>query len=280
MRPVPECRISAVYGTMKLMRWIRVAVALGLAVGLGVTSFLGYGPLAAAAAVLVAALAYGWPRLTDSPQPRATGIMLLIFGLAGMAAVWAQESAPYVEWLPTITGIGLLWAFVQNLARGVDASHAVANVSAQVAGLVIVLSAASWIAALSVPGDREGVVVALVAIILAQAATALPFPARYTSPLALAVAVLGAGVVAALMHSGSVTLFVSLVLGGAMGLLVAAVDRMLSIMAVAKFQAVRIQRERRRDKARRFAVQLAVGATPVALGGTVVYLLERILLYR
>ena len=82
------------------------------------------------------------------------------------------------------------------------------------------------------------------------------------------------------MNSGSVTLLVSLVLGGAMGLLVAAVDRMLSIMAVAKFQAVRIQRERRRDKARRFAVQLAVGATPVALGGTVVYLLERILLYR
>lgn len=78
MRAVPECRISAVYGTMKLMRWIRVAVALGLAVGLGVTSFFGYGPLAAAAAVLVAALAYGWPRLTDSPQPRATGVMLLL----------------------------------------------------------------------------------------------------------------------------------------------------------------------------------------------------------
>lgn len=255
-------------------------MALGLAVGLGVSSFFGYGPLALAAAVLVLALAYGWPRLTDSPQPRATGIMLLLFGLGGMAAVWVQDSAPYVEWLPTITGIGLLWAFVQHLARGVDASDAVANVSAQVAGLVIVLSAASWVAALSVPGDREAVVVALVAIILAQSATALPFPARYTSPLALLLALLGAGLVAAVMHSGSVTIVASLILGGAMGLLVAAVDRMLSIMAVAKFQAERIRRERRRDKARRSAVQLAVGATPVALGGTVVYLLERILLYR
>jgi hypothetical protein len=263
-----------------MMRWIRVAVALCLVAALGVSSLLGFAPFAVAAGLVVLALAYGWPRLTDSPQPRATSLMLLVLGLVGLATVWLAPGPPYLEWLPLVTGVGLLWAFVQNLARGVGASHAVVNLSAQVAGLVITLSAASWLGAILLPGDKEAVIVGLVALILAQAATALPWPARYTSPLALLVAVVGAGAAGVLIPDGSLTLWAAPVLGAVMGLLVAAIDRMLGMIAGSRYQAAAVARDRRRDKARRLAVQTALGAAPIAVGGIVVYVLERILMYR
>ncbi|WP_220086043.1 hypothetical protein, partial [Burkholderia multivorans] len=94
--------------------------------------------------------------------------MLALFGLAGLFAAWQDDTAPYLDWLPVLAGLGLLWTFVQNLTRGMGASDAVANVSAQVAGVVIVLSASAWVAAATVPGDKEAIVVGLVAIIAAQ----------------------------------------------------------------------------------------------------------------
>lgn len=263
-----------------MMRWIRIAVALCLAAAIGVTSYLGLAPYAIASGLIVAALAYGWPRLTDSPQPRATSAMLLVLGLVGMGTVWLTPGPPYLEWLPLVAGMGLLWTFVQNLTRGMGASDAVVNVSAQAAGLVITLSAASWVGAILVPGDKEAMLVGLVALLLAQVATALPWPARYTSPLALVAALLGAAAVAALMPGGSLTLWVTLGLGFVMGLLVTAMDRMLGLVAIGRLQATRLRSPRRRDKARLLAVQTALGAAPIAMGGIVVYVLERILVFR
>lgn len=263
-----------------MMRWIRIVVALCLTAALGVSIYSGIAPFAVACGVVVAALAYGWPRLTDSPQPRATTAMLLVLGLVGMSSVWFAPTATFLDWLPIVAGVGLLWAFVQNLVRGIGASHAVVNVSAQVAGLVIVLSAASWVGAIQVPGDKEAVIVGLVAILLAQAATVVPWPPRYTSPLALLLAVLGAAVTATIMADGSLSLWGAAGLGFAMGLLVAATDRMLGLVARSRLQTRELRKERRRDKARLLAVQMALGAAPIALGGIVVYVLERILVFR
>lgn len=133
--------------------------------------YWGYTLFVIATGLIVLGVSYGWPRLTDSPQPRATSIMLALFGLAGLFAAWQDDTAPYLDWLPVLAGLGLLWTFVQNLTRGMGASDAVANVSAQVAGVVIVLSASTWVAAATVPGDKEAIVVGLVAIIAAQCMT-------------------------------------------------------------------------------------------------------------
>ncbi|WP_101653238.1 ammonia permease [Brevibacterium ihuae] len=262
-----------------MTRWIRIVVALCLAAALGVSVYFGLVPFALACGLVVAALAYGWPRLTDSPQPRATTTMLFVLGLIGLATVWIAPTAPFLDWLPLVAGVGLLWAFVQNLVRGIGASHAVVNVSAQVAGLVIILSVASWVGAVQVPGDKEAVIVALVAIILAQAATVVPWPARYTSPLALGIAVLGAATTATIMVDGSMSLWGAAGLGLVMGLLVAATDRMLGLVARSRLQSRELRRARRRDKARLVAVQMALGAAPIALGGIVVYVIERILVF-
>lgn len=267
-----------------MIRWIRVAVALVLALALSASVYWGYTLFLLATGLIVFGVAYGWPRLTDSPQPRATSIMLALFGVVGLLAAWRDDTAPYLDWLPVLAGLGLLWVFVQNLTRGIGASDAVANVSAQVTGIVIVLSASTWVAAITVPGDKEAIVVGLIALIVAGCMTALPWPAIYTSPLAVAMATAVAGILSVLVLENSLSLPASLVLGAVMGLLVAAVDRMLGLVAHAKYQAVNlelsqnIELKKNVEKARSFAVQLALGATPIALGGVVVYSLERIAL--
>ncbi|SMX84942.1 MULTISPECIES: ammonia permease [Brevibacterium] len=265
-----------------MIRWIRVAVALVLALALSASVYWGYTLFLLATGLIVFGVAYGWPRLTDSPQPRATSIMLGLFGVAGLIAAFRDDAAPYLDWLPVLAGLGLLWTFVQNLTRGIGASDAVANVSAQVAGVVIALSASTWVAAITVPGDKEAIVVGLVSLIVAGCMTALPWPAIYTSPLAIAMSTAVAGILAVLIFKDALSWPVSLALGAIMGLLVAGVDRMLGLIAYSQYQAVsleiaqNIELKKSVEKARSFAVQLALGATPIALGGVVVYSLERI----
>lgn len=265
-----------------VIRWIRVAIALALALALGASVYWGYTLFLLSTGLIVLGVAYGWPRLTDSPQPRATSIMLALFGLAGLFAAWRDHSAPYLDWLPVLAGLGLLWAFVQNLVRGIGASDAVANVSAQVAGGVIVLSTSTWVAAITVPGDKDAIVIGLMALVAAECMTALPWPPIYTSPLAIAMATAVAGISSAL--GSTIGWPLALVLGAVMGLLVAAVDRMLGLIAYAQYQAANleiaenIESKKSVEKARSFAVQLALGAAPIALGGVVVYALERIAL--
>ena len=267
-----------------MIRWIRVAVALVLVLALSTSVYWGYTLFLLATGLIVLGVAYGWPRLTDSPQPRATSIMLALFGMAGLVAAWRDAAAPYLDWLPVLAGLGLLWTFVQNLTRGIGASDAVANVSAQVSGLVIVLSASTWVAAITVPGDKEAIVVGLISLIVAQCMTALPWPAIYTSPLAVVMSTSVAGILSVLVLDDSIHWPTALVLGAVMGLLVAGVDRMLGLIAYVKFQAANLEAElnielkKNVEKARSFAVQLALGAAPIALGGVVVYALERIAL--
>lgn len=260
--------------------WMRVIVASVLVVALGSTTLLGDEPFVVATFLVVAVLAWGWPRLTDSPQGRLTFVMLLVLGGVGLASVWFEEDAPYLEWLPLIAGLGLLWSFIQHLVRGIDASDAVANVSAQVAGLVIVLSVGSWLAAMRVTNDREAILVGLTAVLVALVATALPLPARYTSPLAIVAGGVAAALISALVVDGAIGPTISALLGVAMGILVAAVDRLLGLIAFSRYQATEVGGHDLASKARSMAVQVSLGAAPVALGGVLVYIIERIFVYR
>src|SRR5699024_2427538 len=85
-----------------VIRWIRVAVALVLVLALSASVYWGYTLFLLATGLIVLGVAYGWPRLTDSPQPRATSIMLALFGVAGLVAAWRDSAAPYLDWLPVL----------------------------------------------------------------------------------------------------------------------------------------------------------------------------------
>ncbi|WP_257963425.1 ammonia permease [Brevibacterium ravenspurgense] len=269
-----------------MYRWFRALVALVGALALGATSLLGSYPLAGeavavipvalATAALVGVLAFGWPRLTDSPQRWLTSIMLFVFGLAGMGSTWMSIYPPHLEWLPLLTGLALLWAFVQNLARGIEASNAVANVSAQVAGVVVTLAACSWAASFRLPGDESAIIIGLSAIFLAQCASILPFPARYTSPLAIIAGLVGALIAYSAWWYPTQTLVSASIMGVLLGGLVAAVDRALAPIAVGRFHARSPRRSPNRSKVREVGVNLTLGATPIALGGVVVYIFDQL----
>lgn len=265
-----------------MLRWMRVVIALSLTLVLGVSTVLGehlFKPsmaFAPGAILVMLVFAYGWPRLTDSPQPRATSIMLALLGMAGAAATVLADTEPYLEWLPTLVGIGLLWAFVQNLVRGIGATHATANVAAQVAGLAITLSSATWIATFRLTPDHGSILAGLVAVVLGLAATALPWPARYTSPLAVAAGIAGALIVALVQGEAASGLVLAAILGAIMGVLAAAVDRLLGLVVQSKYQARALAESTRRDKARLFAVHASLGAAPIALGGVLVYVVTRV----
>lgn len=261
------------------MRWIRLAVAVCLTAALLASSSVGFAPYAGASLLLALAVAYGWPRLTDSPQPRATAIMLSLFGFAGIASAWLSEGQSFLEWLPILAGLGLLWTFAQNLVRGIGASDAVANVAAQVSGLVITLCAAVWVSAIRIPGAEWPIYIGLVSVACALAGTCVPGKRviRWVCAAVLPVAAgLGLGLVFGLT---GVPLVSAMCLGLALGILVLAVDRMLGLVADSRFQASELRRARRRDKVHRFGVQLTLGSTPIALGGVVVYVLERVMAF-
>ncbi len=246
--------------------------------------YWGYTLFVIATGLIVLGVSYGWPRLTDSPQPRATSIMLALFGLAGLFAAWQDDTAPYLDWLPVLAGLGLLWTFVQNLTRGMGASgcgrqRLRAGRRRRHRALREHLGRGGH-RARGQGGDRrrprrdhrrpvhDG----------AAVAGDLHLPAR------------GRDVDGGRRHHvrdhprQQLHVADRVILGAVMGLLVAGVDRMLGLIAYAQYQAANlelsqnIELKRNVEKARSFAVQLALGAAPIALGGVVVYALERIAL--
>ncbi|GAB3063418.1 ammonia permease [Sediminivirga luteola] len=274
------------------MMWFRVLVTAVLAIALSLAIYAGPLPFALATAGVVIVLAYGWPRLTDSPQPRLTSLMLFLTGMAGLVSVWFSDHITPLVWLAPVAGGALLWTFIQHLARGIDASHAVANVSAQIAGAVIVLCVGTLLAALLVPGDRTIILVGLVSLTAALAAIALPWPALYTTPLALGVAVLAGMATGAVAGEGAAGWLVSGVLGAVLSALVVAVDLLLGQVARSRYQGPEDADEASQGhgasdrlltktltKTRRLGVQLALGAAPVALSGVVIYMAERVVVF-
>ena len=142
---------------------MRVLVALVLAIALAVTSFLGWGPVVFASLLLVLALGYGWPRLTDSPQRWITTLMLMAFGLLGMASSWLAAAPPFLEWLPVLTAMGL--RFAENIVYYVVTAFSVTYLKQQLkletTEILYLLLVANAVHALYVPwvgrlSDRVG----------------------------------------------------------------------------------------------------------------------------
>ena len=74
----------------------------------------------------------------------------------------------------------------------------------------------------------------------------------------------------------TVSVVVSLVFGMVLGVIVSATDRILGLIARARFQATSLNEARGVTKARTWGVQLALGAAPIALSGVAVYAVHRL----
>lgn len=233
------------------------AAATGtMAAAVALSAWAGPGPLAATVLATTLALALGWPRLLGLPTQRGSATVLSTCGAAAVLVVALAPGAP-LQWLPSVLAVSVLAAFAHQLLRRDMRPRLVESVTGVVAGVVCVELGAAWLAVLD-HGGGQLVAAAATAVVAAAVATAMPWPQRYTDPLAVvAGAVFGALAALALAE---VDLAPAGLLGLALGAVVAGLDRLfLHLPATTSRRA-----------------GIAVGASVVSGCGIVAYLGSRL----
>jgi len=216
------------------------------------------GAVAGVLAVVVLALAWGWPRLMSLPAPGGSSIVLGLVGLGTVLAVYATPSAPWLRNVPLVLAMGVVLAFVNELLRSDDRSRLVESLAGTVAGVVVVVSTSGWLAIAKTSGGEPFVAMSAIALAVAAAVAAIPFYGWPSFGLTVLVGT-GAGAVAARLLPGP-GLTAGIVVGVVSGLLVASVHMLLS----------------RVPSLRGVPGALAASAAPISISGILVYAVARL----
>lgn len=240
-------------------RTVPAATALVLAALVALTAAVGIPLLVAALLLTTVALATGWPKLLGLPTQRGSTSIMALGGTVAVLAVALTPDEPRMRLLPSVLALSVLAAFVHQLLRRDMRPRLVESVTGVLSGVVVVELSAGWVAVAAADGGLEIVLVATCALAAAALASAVPWPQRYTGPLAV---VSGAvfGALAAVFLTGPAPVPAA-VLGLAAGSVVACLDRLfLNLPTITSRQA-----------------GVCVGAAVVAACGAVVYLAARVL---
>ena len=206
-----------------MTRTLPAATTVTLAATVALAAWVGAVPLAAALMVTTLGLALGWPRLLGLPTQRGSATVLSACGAVAVLVVAGAPAADPLRWLPSVLALSVLAAFAHQLLRRDMRPRLVESVTGVVAGVVCVELGAAWLAVLDHGGDQV-VLAAAAAVAAAAVATVLPWPQRYTDPLAVvAGAVFGALAAQVLDEVASAP---AGLLGLALGAVVAGLDRL------------------------------------------------------
>ena len=221
---------------------------------------VGETPLVVVVALMVLVIAAGWPALMRQPDRVGSATVIALVAVGSVVAVLATHGHPHLRNLPTVVALGVVLAFVNELARRDGRPRMVDSVTGTVAGMVVAVAAVGWIAAGRGAGGVAIVVCGAVALAAASGVSAVPlggWPAGLTTTAA---GLVGGGAVAAVLPA--LGLVPGLALGLAIGLVVAA-------FAVL-FESLPAMRGR--------LAGYAGVCLPVAASGCVVYVVGRVLL--
>jgi len=236
------------------------AVGAALAVLLAVAALAGPWTAAAALLLVVAVLAAGWSDLLALPSPRSSAAVVAAAGVAALLAVLLRDEDPFLAALPAVIGLAVLGAFVHQLLRRDLRPRVVDGLSGTVTGILLGGSGAAWLGALATADGRALVIIAAVAVAAASLAGLLPARLRLGPVAATAAGALAGAAAAAAL--GDAPAGASALLGGAAGLVVGLVHRLLDGLPTAS----------------RTAAAATAGAAPVAACGILVYALGRAIL--
>lgn len=221
---------------------------------------LGETPLVVVVTLIALAIAVGWPAMLRTPDRIGAATVVALVAVGSVVTVTATHGHPYLRNLPVVVALGVLLAFVNELARRDGRPRVVDSVTGTVSGMVVAAAAVGWIAAGRGAGGVALVVAGAVALAAAAGVSAVPLDG-WAGALATVVAgVAGGGAVAAVMPT--LALAPGLLLGTAIGLLVAALAALVGSLPAA---------------VSRWAAGAAV-CLPVAASGFVVYVVGRVLL--
>ncbi len=216
----------------------------------------GESALVGASALLVVAVAAGWPGLVEAPAPRGTGVVVALGGLGGLAVVTLTDGAPFLRELPAVLAVAVLAAFVHELVRRDGRERLVESVAGTVAGVVVAGTAAGWVATGRTDDGAALVLVGAVALAVGSAVSALRL-AAWSAPVTIAAAT-AAGAVTGYLAADPLP---GGLIGLAVGIVVATTHRVLD----------RLPSLRRRWPA------LAAAVLPVVATGVLVYVVGRVL---
>jgi hypothetical protein len=235
----------------------RSVVTAALAAAAALAGYLHPIALLAMAGVLVLVVAVGWPELAGLPFHPGSAAVVALTGLGAVFAV--RYSGTGLSGLAVVLACALMVAFVNELLRRDGRVRMVESVSGTVAGGVLALCTACWVAAGSLAGGEAVVVTGALALAIGAAVSAFELPRWMSAVLtAGAAALAGAGAGWALP---GISLEVGAVLGVAVGVLIAALDALFDSIVELK----------------RVLPSLSAAALPVAVGGAVVFIVGRVL---
>ena len=236
----------------------RSVLTAGAAAVLAGAVALSTGTIAGVLALVALAFAWGWPRLMSLPAPGGSSIVLGLAGLGTVLAVYATPSAPWLRNVPLVLAMGVVLAFVNELLRSDDRPRLVESLTGTVAGVVVVVSTAGWLAIAKTSGGEPFVAMSAAALAIASAVAAIPFYGWPSFGLTVLVGT-GAGAIAARLLPGP-GLAAGVVVGFVCGLLVASVHMLLA----------------RVPSLRGVPGGLAASAAPIAISGVLVYAVARL----
>ena len=237
----------------------RAVLTAVLAAVVAVAAYLGAVPVAVVALVLVLVTAVGWPVLLGLPSPVGGAVVIALAGAGAVGTVVATRGQPYLRELPVVVALAVILAFVNELARQDGRVRLVESVTGTVTGVMVVTSAAAWVAAERTPAGTSLVISGAIALAIAAAVSAVPLGGWTAATVTTFAAVLGGGAAGAVMPS--ITALAGAVLGLATGVLVAALHALF---------------DRLPALSRRWA-SIAALVLPVSVSGILVYVVGRVL---
>jgi hypothetical protein len=235
----------------------RSVVTAALAAAAALAGYLNPVALLAVAGALVLVVAIGWPELAGLPFRPGSATVVALVGIGGVVAVRVTDTG--LSGLAVVLAAGLMVAFVNELLRRDGRTRMVESVSGTVAGGVLVLCTACWVATDSLAGGESVVVAGALALAIGAAVSAFELP-RWMSAVATALAATAAGAAAGLVLP-ALSVGAGAALGIAVGVLVAALDALFDSIVELK----------------RVLPSLSAAALPVAVSGAVVYIVGRVL---
>lgn len=240
-----------------------VLAALVAAAGvLGDVTVAGRGQsvLAGLLAVLALVFAVGWPVVAGLPNRIGSTVVVALGGGAAAATVYLTRSEPLLGDVPVVFAMVVLLAFGAELLRRDGRDRLVESVSGTVAGALVPVCAAGWLAAARTGAGDELVVLGAGALAVGSAVSALSMTGWLRAMVTMVVTC-GAGAGVGTVLDG-VGLRSGVLLGLAVGVLVAAASELFTRLPAL-------------DKR---AAGWAVAVLPVAVTGILVYVVGRVLI--
>lgn len=243
--------------------WTIGAAAAVVLAAIIATSYLALPALVAVLCAAAVLIGLGWPRLLALPSPGPLTAVIAATGIVAVIVVWLAPDAVALGWSPLVVAGGIIAAFVVQLLRGTGSRRRLESMLGATSGVLLAGMSGGWVAAeqlSSNAADSPMMLVTGISSLVAICVCMLPWPDRLVAPVGF-VAAAAAGPAAAMLLTG-VPVWAAIAVGAVCAAIIVSMRRLVVAAG---------------SPMRRLGA-LAIGVAPISALGSLVYLLERLML--